>query len=233
LIGREEVAERTMAFRFARPDGFRFTAGQFMEVTLQSPKETDAGGNTRPFSITSPPYEEALTVATRIRDSAFKRTLASMPTGTPVTLAGSFGDLVLHEDSTRPAVILTGGIGITPFRSIVLDAARRGLRHQITLFYSNRRPEDAAFLDELRALGSTHPAFRLIATMTQMDKSQRPWHGETGPIDWAMLVRHSAAMRTAIYYVAGPPRMVRGVQAMLDEAGVSKQNVRAEEFDGY
>ncbi len=233
LIDRREVAERTIAFRFARPTGFRFTAGQFAEMTLQSPKETDDEGDTRAFSIASPPGEESLTVATRMRDTAFKRTLASMAPGTPVTLAGGFGDLVLHEDSSRPAVLLTGGIGITPFRSIVLDAARRGLRRQISLFYSNRRPEDAAFLDELREFARTHPAFRLIATMTQMEQSERPWHGETGPIDWAMLVRHAAAAGSMIYYVAGPPRMVKGLQAMLRGAGIPPERVRAEEFDGY
>jgi ferredoxin-NADP reductase len=233
LIDRREVAERTIAVRFVRPPGFRFTAGQFMEVTLPDPPETDAEGDTRPFSIASPPDEDALMVVTRIRDTAFKRSLASMLPGAPVTLAGSFGDLILHADATRPAVLLTGGIGITPFHSILLDAAQRRLRHSIFLFYSNRRPEDAPFLDELHALGATRPSIRFIPTMTRMEKSQRPWHGETGPIDWEMLVRHSAVADRAIYYIAGPPTMVRGLQAMLAEARIPKENVRTEEFDGY
>jgi ferredoxin-NADP reductase len=233
LKSRREVAEGTMAFQFEKPPGFVFTAGQFMDVTLISPRETDEEGDTRAFSIASPPHEDSLTITTRMRDTAFKRNLQSMPVGTSVTIAGPSGDLILHEDSSRPAVILTGGIGITPFRSIVLDAVRRKLPHAVSLFYSNRRPEDAAFLDELQALERDHPKFRLIATMTEMEKSRRRWVGERGPIDSALLSRYATRGRPPVYYVAGPPKMVKGLHAMLNQVGVADEDIRTEEFDGY
>ncbi|HYM09410.1 MAG TPA: FAD-dependent oxidoreductase, partial [Bryobacterales bacterium] len=149
LRNRFEVAERTMAFQLEKPAGWTFKAGQAIDMTLLNPPETDAEGNTRAFSLASAPHDPDLLVATRLRDTAFKRVLPTLPLGTQVKIEGPFGNLTLHNNVARPAVILAGGIGITPFRSMVVRAAQEKLAHRIFLFYSNRRPEDAAFLDEL------------------------------------------------------------------------------------
>ena len=82
-------------------------------------------------------------------DTAFKRVLKTMPLGTEVRIVGPFGSLILHQNADRPAVFLAGGIGITPFRSMLLQATEQKLPYHLILFYSNRRPEDAAFLEEL------------------------------------------------------------------------------------
>ena len=119
LRDREEVAEGTMAFRFEKPSGWTFKAGQYLDMTLLDPSETDSEGNVRSFSIASAPHEDTLMVATRMRDTAFKRVLRTMPIGTAVKIEGPSGDLTLQNNFTRAAVFLAGGIGITPFRSIV------------------------------------------------------------------------------------------------------------------
>ena len=136
LTSRQEVAERTFAFHFEKPAGWTFKPGQTIDVTLLNPSETDAEGDTRTFSIASAPHENTLMVATRMRDSAFKRVLGKMPAESTVKIDGPFGNLTLHNKASRAAVILTGGIGITPFRSIVLHAAKAKLPHRIILFYS-------------------------------------------------------------------------------------------------
>ena len=146
LKHRREVAEGTTAFLFEKPDGLSFKAGQYLNFTLLDPPETDAEGNTRTFSIASAPDEEELMMATRMRDTAFKRVLKTMPLGAQVEIEGPYGNFTLHKNATRWYVFLTGGIGITPFRSIIRDAARKKLPHRLFLFYSNRRPEDGAFL---------------------------------------------------------------------------------------
>jgi len=130
-------------------------------------------------------------------------------------------------------VLLAGGIGITPFRSIVFRAAKEKLAHRIFLFYSNRRPEDAPFLEELEALGEENPNYTLIASMTEMGKSHQPWQGETGLINKEMLARYVKDAVSPIYYIAGPPGMVKGLHTMLNEAGVDDDDVRTEEFAGY
>jgi len=234
LIEHIEVAENTMAFRFVKPDGWAFKAGQTLDMTLMDPPETDAEGNIRTFSIASAPHEPTLMVATRVRNSAFKRVLKSLPGGSEVRVEGPSGSFTLHNNATRPAVILAGGIGITPFRSMVFDAAQRRLPHRIFLFYSNRRPEDAAFLEELDALQQENPSYRLIATMTEMQSSRRSWKGETGLISPGMLARHlTDRAANAIYYVAGPPSMVNGLRTMLTDSGVDTDDIRSEEFSGY
>ena len=126
-------------------------------------------------------------ITTRLRDTAFKRVLQAMPLGTAVKIEGPFGDLRLHH-ADRPAVVLTGGIGITPFRSILLETIRTGgLPYPVVVFYANRRPQDAAFLDELRELGRagrrTSPSFRRCRGWTLPDA----WEGERGHIDASML----------------------------------------------
>lgn len=231
LLGAREVAAGTMAFRFERPPGFAFRAGQNVLVTLIEPPELDAQGPSRTFTIASAPHEPELLIATRMRDTAFKRVLKNGAPGTPVEIDGPSGVMVLHGDAARPAVLLAGGIGITPFLSMARDAAHRRLAHRILLFYGNRRPEDAAFLDELAAL--TNPNFRLVAVMSEAGKSARSWSGERGFIDRALLERHVADLSAPVYYFAGPPAMAMAMQQMLESAGVGDDAMRSEEFYGY
>jgi ferredoxin-NADP reductase len=233
LVDRREIAEGTMSFRFEKPFSWTFEAGQSIDITLLAPSETDAEGNSRTFTIASAPYEKTLMVATRMRDTAFKRVLKVMPLGAAVQIEGPAGDLTLHRDAARAAVFLFGGIGITPFRSIAFAAAKEHFPHRILLFYSNRRPEDAAFLAELQALEKENPSYKLIASMTGMEKSHRPWHGETGVIGQEMLARHLKDAQSPIYYTAGPPEMVKALHGMINDSGVDEGDIRAAEFSGY
>ncbi len=116
---------------------------------------------------------------------------------------------------------------------MVVHAARQKLPHRLFLFYSNRRPEDAPFLEELQALEKDNPRYTLIPSMSEMAKSHRPWTGETGFIDRAMLSRHLHGAEAPLYYLAGPPGMVKAMRAMLIEQPVSDGDIHAEEFSGY
>ncbi len=229
----EQIAERTIAFRLDKPANFVFKPGQFLEITLLNPSETDAEGNSRAFSIASSPRDAFLLVATRLRESAFKRVLSHAPQGTQVKMEGPLGDLRLHNDSSRTAVMLCGGIGITPFRSIIVNAIENKLPHRMFLFYSNRRPEDAPFLEELQVLEKQNPQFTLIGCMTEMERSRRRWDGERGKINRQMLEKYLGGLPSAVYYITGPPGFVAGMRTMLEETGIDDDNVRTEEFGGY
>jgi ferredoxin-NADP reductase len=233
LNSRQEVAEQTMAFRFAKPASFASTPGQAIEVTLLDPPESDSEGDSRVFSIASAPHEDFIMVATRLRDTAFKRVLRNLPLGTEVKIEGPFGDLKLHNDKSRAAVVLTGGIGITPFRSILLSAAKEKRSLPIFLFYANRRPEDAAFLGELQDMEKANPNHKLIACMSQMEHSHRDWQGETGVINTQILAKYLKGVIAPIYYITGPPTMVKAMHTMLNDAGIDEDNIRIEEFAGY
>jgi ferredoxin-NADP reductase len=233
LERRETVAEGTMAFHFARPPGLQFRAGQSLTMSLVNPPEMDGKGATRTFTIASAPHEAELMIATRMRDSTFKRFLKTAPAGTSVRIDGPNGEMVLHDDPARPAVFLAGGIGITPFLSMARHASRERLPHRIYLFYSNRRPEDAAFLAELQEMERRNPNYHLIATMAEAEKSAQVWSGETGFIRRDMLERHLPVTASPVYYFAGPPAMTMAMQEMLQGMGIGEDAMRYEEFYGY
>jgi ferredoxin-NADP reductase len=233
LRERVEVAEGTMAFHFEKPAEFQFKPGQNADFTLIDPPETDEEGNKRTFSLAGTPAENELMVATRMRDTAFKRVLKTMPVGTELKMAGPYGSFTLHQNAARPAVFLAGGIGITPFRSIILETQRNRSDRRLFLFYANRRPEDAAFLEELQALTQRNERFTLVATMTAMDTSKRPWSGRKGRVNREMLVAFVEDLAAPIYYIAGPPGMVGATREMLVAAGISEDSIRAEDFPGY
>lgn len=233
LIGRDEVALGTAAFHFEKPHGFAFKPGQAIDLILPGLAAGDGQANRHAFSLVSAPFEDRLTVATRLRDSAFKRGLGGLAAGAPVEVDGPFGSLTLHNNRARAALLVAGGIGITPFVCMLRHAAKESLAQRFVLVYSNRRPEDAAFLTELQGLARHIEGFRLVATMTQAARSEQPWTGRTGMVDHALLADALQGLPSPVCYVAGPPAMVEAMRRQLNQAGVDDDDIRSEDFFGY
>src|ERR1700730_412034 len=207
LRANKTLCAGTTAFYFEKPKGFEFEAGQFANFTLLTLPGLDLKGNTRALSIASAPYEGNLMVATRLRATAFKRTLNSLPVGTELLLQGPYGSMTLPRNTKRPAVLLAGGIGVTPFRSFICNAAQSQSPREILLFYSVRVPEEAAFLEALQEIERYNGQYKLICTVTQPEKVKMPWRGETGRISIEMLSKWIPTLSVPIYYIAGPPGM--------------------------
>jgi ferredoxin-NADP reductase len=233
LLEKIEVAEGTMSFRFEKPEGFSYRAGQFADYTLLDPSETDAEGNIRGFSLSSAPFESTLMATTRLRDTAFKRVLRDLPIGTELELDAPYGSFTLHNKTSRPAVFLTGGIGITPVRSMVLQSLHDKTGHTIVVFYSNKRPQNAAFLDELQSVDTANEQLTVVATMTDPELPKDAWAGERGYVDKDMLARYVTDLAAPIYYLCGPASLVTAMRTMLGGAGVDDDDIRTEEFTGY
>ncbi len=158
LVACDRIAEATAEFTFEVQAPFTFEAGQTCELTLPSPRYEDAEGSSRTFSIASSPSDAPrVTFATRLTGTAFKRSLLEAAIGLEIDLDGPFGSFGLHKNAAKPAVFLAGGIGITPFRSIIKDATEWRLPHGMTLFYSNRTPASAAFLPDLEVVAAAEP----------------------------------------------------------------------------
>lgn len=233
LLGHAEVAAGTRAFRLAKPPGFNFEPGQAVTLVLVDPPPGE-NSRQRIFSLVSAPFEPELAVATRMREgSGFKGALASLPAGAPIRLRGPRGSMTLPEDPLRPAVFVAGGIGITPFMSMLRQAAHDGSGRQFRLVYSNRRPEDAAFLDELQDLERRLPGFRLHATMTDMAASTRAWRGDTRRLEPDVIADASRRLIAPAYFVVGPPGFVTAAKEGLGVLGVPGEDVRTELFYGY
>jgi ferredoxin-NADP reductase len=208
-----------------------FQPGQYFWVTLLDPPYDDEKGPKRHITVvTSPTERGVLGLATRIRDSAFKRSLAELPEGAEVEVEQPKGSFVLPEETDRLCVFIAGGIGITVFRSMLRYIADKGLPHRVTLVYSNRDRESTAFYDELRELEAANPNLEVVFTMTE----DPGWEGETRRIDADMLRDHlGEELDSYTYLVAGPPAMVDGVAEALQGAGIPEDQVRPARFSGY
>jgi ferredoxin-NADP reductase len=223
LLSSETVAEGTMLFRFRKPPDFRFAAGQAIDLALPEPP-AEPNSSHRMLSLVSAPYEAELTVATRMREgSAFKRALGALAPGSKVRIKGPLGVMTLHDDASRAAVFIAGGIGITPFMSMLRQAAHDRASHRFYLAYSNRLRRHAAFLGELESLARNNDRFHLLARMTD----------EEGLLDAGTVTRFAADAVNPVHYVAGPPAMADAMTRILRGSGVRDEDISSEEFYGY
>src|SRR6187455_2033138 len=223
---KREVAKGTLLVLFdLLGQEVDFRAGQYFWVTLLDPPYDDEKGPRRHISVVTSPNERGvLGLCTRLRDSAFKRSLAELPIGAEVEVEEPKGDFLLPEDTDPHYVFIAGGIGITVYRCMLRYIAEEQLPYRVTLVYSNRDRESTAFLDELAELEQAIPGLQLVLTMTD-DAS---WDGESRRIDANLLGDHlDEELPTLTYLLAGPPGMVEGVSEALQAAGVPDDQVQA------
>jgi ferredoxin-NADP reductase len=229
---KREVAKGTLFVLFdLLGEEVDFQAGQYFWVTLLDPPYDDERGPRRHITAATSPNERGvLGLATRLRDTAFKRSLAELPVGTEVDVEHPKGDFVLPAETEVPYVFIAGGIGITVFRSMLLYVAEEDLPHRVTLVYSNRDRESAAFLDELTELASAHDNIDLLLTMTD----DEGWDGESRHVGPDLLRDHlDGDLAGYRYLLAGPPAMVEAVTDSLRDAGIPEDRILPERFSGY
>ena len=227
-----EVAQGTLLVLFdLQGEEVDFRPGQYFWVELPNRGYDDEKGLRRHISVvTSPTERGVLGLCTRLRDTAFKKTLAELKVGDEVEVEPPKGDYVLPEDTSRPYVFIAGGIGITVFHSMLRYIADTGEPYRVTLIYSNRDRASTPFLDELQALEKTIPGCRLVLTMTQ----DEGWEGESRYVSADLLRDHlDGELADQTYLVAGPPGMVESVVEQLSAAGVPEEQVLPDSFSGY
>jgi ferredoxin-NADP reductase len=229
---KHEVAKGTLLVTFdLLGEEVDFRPGQYFFVTLPDVGHQDDRGLRRHITVVTSPNERGvLGFATRMRDSAFKRTLRKLPMGAEVDVEAPKGQFALPEDLSRPLVFVAGGIGITVFRSMLRYIREEQLPYRVTLIYSNRDRESTAFLDELEELERELRDVRLILTMTQ----DPGWDGETRKVNTRFFHDYLGDdLNEFTFMVAGPPSMAEGVQHALADAGVKEENMIAERYTGY
>ncbi|MGZ8694692.1 MAG: ferredoxin--NADP reductase [Gaiellaceae bacterium] len=229
---KREVAERTVLVIFdLGGEEVDYRPGQYFWVELPDRGYNDEKGLRRHISlVTSPTERGVLGFATRIRDSAFKRTLLELQVGDEVDIEEPKGSFVLPEDTSRPYVFVAGGIGITVFRSMLRYIADTGQPYRVTLVYSNRNRASAAFLDELEELTSRISGLDVVLVFTD----EAGWEGETRHVDADVLRERLAEPLDAYtYMVAGPAGMAEDVGEKVRAAGVPEEQVVVGKFSGY
>lgn len=208
-------------FRFERPEGYEYRAGQWLRLTLQ----TATGPETKTFTHSSAPGDPELEITTRLSGSPFKQALAGLAEGDAVTIAGPGGRLALPEGASR-VVFLVGGVGVTPARSLLRDAAQRGRRFDDALvIFGNRDESCAPYLDELSSLGDIG-----VRVVPVYESAGPEWAGERGLVTAEMVRRHVDPADGRPFVVAGPPVMVEAMEAVLDELGIDDTRRIIERF---
>lgn len=205
-----------------------FKAGQYIFITIPNMPYTDERGNRRHFTISSPPGND-ISITTRIRPSAFKRWLAEASAGSEVELGMIDGEFTLPGDTNKRLVFLAGGIGITPYISMLEHIKNAELPYKVSLIYSNKNQESTAYLKEVKKWAKEIPGFKLILIMTGDSK----WKGERKMIDSQLLKNYFTDLNDYTFYISGPPAFVESIRKTLDEAGVKGGNIKLDRFTGY
>jgi ferredoxin-NADP reductase len=227
---KREVAKGTLLVLFAVEDYPDYRPGAYFWVELPDRGHDDEKGLRRHISLVTSPTETGVVgLATRLRDTAFKRTLAELEVGDEVQVEEPKGSFLLPQETGAEYVFVAGGIGITVFRSMLRYIADEALPYRVTLVYSNRDRASAAFLDELEELERRIEGLKVVLTMTEEDG----WEGESRRIDAAMLRDHVGELGNKRFFVAGPPAMTEAVVDALHSAGVPEDRVVAGKFSGY
>jgi ferredoxin-NADP reductase/nitrite reductase/ring-hydroxylating ferredoxin subunit len=251
-------ATDVMSFRFSKQqqgkqadDGqssfLDYTAGQYAFFDIGG-VHNDSRGPIRHFTISSSPTEDFVMITTRIRDTPYKKRLSSLEEDTIVKVRGPQGKFVLHVDYSKPAVFLSGGIGVTPFRSMIKYATDKQLPIKIVMFDSNRNQENTLFKREFDEYVNINRNLKIVYTITEEEEqgaqdttlssspTRQQWTGERGRIDKDMLTKHLTddEIKNSIFYTCGPPGMIKAMQDIIqNDLKIPKDRIKVEEFTGY
>lgn len=223
----ETVASNTTTFWFKPPKTVRYTAGQFIELTLPHDKP-DARGVKHWFTLSSSPSEELLSITTKkakVNGSTFKETLFGIKPGDEVMMSEPMGDFVLPKDTGIPLVFVAGGIGVTPIRSMIKWLHDTQEHRTIHIIYAANSIEDVAF----------RPLFNDYGAPTDIILSNPPnkWDGHTGRLDAETLLQLAPDVDSKLYYISGPEPMVESLEKDLESLGLDKRRIIGDFFPGY
>jgi len=218
-----------------------YTAGQFAYFDLDN-VVADSKGTTRHFTISSSPNEDFLMLSTKIRDSPYKQRLSTLEKGDKVNVSGPEGEFVLPEDNSKSIIFLSGGIGVTPFRSMIKYVIEEELPVKIIMFDSNKNQQNILFKREFDNWASLNENLKIIYTLSDDNSNANKvsgteeWKGENGRIDKEMILKYvdNNVLNNSIFYICGPPEMLKSMQSLLEkELEIPKERIKVEEFTGY
>jgi len=227
------IVQRThnvKSFRFRIKEDVDFKPGQFFFVTI----EVDGAEKTKHFSFSNSPTEKGYVEFTkRITGSEYSKALERLSIGDWVRLRMPYGSFTFVGEYDKIA-FLSGGIGITPLRSICKFATDMRLPTDMVLIYGNNREEDIIFREDLDSMAAANKNLRIVHTLTSPDMNKRTWQGRTGYINTEMIKEEIPDFEERVFYVCGPPKMVESLVNILRiKLGIEENRIRIENFVGY
>lgn len=208
-----------------------FKPGQYVFYELDELAFPDERGKRRHFTLSSPPTEQGIIMlTTRLRGSGFKETLRHAQPGYELSVETPRGSFVVPDGETRKHVFIAGGIGVTPYRSILRNAFDSGTPLDALLMDFNRASTDVIYRAEFDALAAAMPSFRFVPVLSEPEPG---WTGERGRLDETVLRRLVSDLSGSLFWVSGPPPMVTSAVEMLAQLGVEPDAMRKDSFTGY
>jgi ferredoxin-NADP reductase len=223
-----EIIKRThdvKSFRFLRPPNFDYKAGQYMFITIPNKDQKLS----KHFTISSSPTEKKfLEFTKKLTGSEYSTALENLSIGDKVIIDAPYGRFTL--DKENKIAMLSGGIGITPLRSICKYATDLKLKKSIILLYGNNTAQDIAFKDEFENLQKQNKNLKIVHIINQPPPE---WKGYTGYINANTIKKEIADYKNRVFYTCGPPGMINAMKKILQELNIPKTQIRIENFAGY
>ena len=214
------------SFRFRRPEELSYKAGQYMLVTIRSGEKE----LTHPFSFSSSPTEkDSIEFTKKYTASEYSTILKILKPGNTVKINAPYGKFTFEGEYPRIA-LLTGGIGITPFRSICRYCTDKQLPSSIILLYGCRTPRDIAFRDEFEKMQKQNRNLRVVFTVNEVTYG---WKGLVGNITADMVLQEIPDFKERMFYACGPPGMVQAMINIVKELDLPQTQLKLESFAGY
>jgi ferredoxin-NADP reductase len=229
LVKKVEEAIGTKSFYWETEKEVRYDPGQYFYFTLPKLEFPDPRGATRHFTLSSSPTEIGyIQNTTRIRqESGYKKTIDSLPVGSTIEGEGPNGTFLLDDKELGPHIFIAGGIGITPFRSIIKYLSDKKLKTQINLIYSDSTPQDMPFKKELEEMAKVNPNIKIQFVFTKtdgrIDETKIKTYLQTWGLDSSKVT----------WWLCGPPAMIDAMESLLGSFQIPFGHVRVEKFTGY
>jgi ferredoxin-NADP reductase len=232
FVKRRKEAEGIYSYLFSGKNRFKYKPGQFMEWTVPTNK-TDSRGNRRYFTVSASPTEKNLMLTVRVpeKSSSFKQSLNKLKPGDKMLASRLSGDFVLPKDKSRKLAFIAGGVGITPFRSIIKYLVDSQQPRDIALLYSANSPDELAFMDLFNKAGVL--GIKTAYNLTDLKERLPSWDGHTGPIRATMIKHIMPDYKERLFYVSGPYGLVQAVEQELKKLGIPGSQIKLDYFPGY
>jgi ferredoxin-NADP reductase len=226
----KEIIQRTYnvkSFRLSLDVPLEFKAGQFMRVTLGEGKELE-----HYLSFSNSPTEIGFIEFTKkISESAFSKRLCGLKPGDTIRVQAPFGKFTLEGNESAKIAFLSGGIGITPIRSIVKYVVDKNIGTDMVLVYANRTIRDITFHQDLEQMQKRYPKFKLAHILCEPAPN---FTCNIGLMNAQIVKNEVPDYNERKFYLCGPPGMVEAMKKMLlEELKVKKENIITENFQGY
>ena len=232
LKGRRQIAPNAYEFLFTPSHQLAFAPGQYMEWTLGL-KEPDSRGNRRYFTLASAPTEPDIHLGVRFSDqsSTFKQAMLGMNRHSEIIASQIAGDFVLPRDPNQKCVFIAGGIGVTPFRSMIKYLVDTHQPRPIVMFYANHTVKDIVYKDVFDQ-AEQQLGIRTIYTVSDTKGMPHGWVGLVGHLTPQNIRTYAPWYKDAIFYLSGPISLINGFKDTLHQMGIPDTQIKTDYFAG-